>query len=298
MLRFKLGKIVAYIGKSGVGIEKVADEFFKDIEIQPNMPNMDMISSLFNEWLIFDYKLPSNLTISADYYLKHPDNLPKDIMDELKQIIETQTYEMFELEHAKPGEYVIVYSLFGGKRYRVIERTFSQEAIGKKGSFFNRIAKVNGDYYFVGSNPVFFPITHTNRLKRFYLETGKTPLNSKDALRFLVLRSTDKQVNKDLEYLNMKNGIKIKREELKKEFTVLKKKYKVNVSFDKLIAFVYNEAYKDHFADFYKNITKIGIPEIIVIEDYKFFQDLWNFFPHSKLGGECPADKYKKTYGV
>ena len=298
MLNFKLGRIVSYVGKSGADIEKAANEFFTGIDIQKDMPNIGEISSLFNEWLIFDYKLPTETTISTDYYLKNPDNLPEDIMKELKQILETQTYEMFELEDAKPGEYVMVYSLFGGKRYKVIERTFSQEAVGKKGSFYNRIAKVNDDYYFVGSNPVFLPITHTDRSRRFYLETDKTPLSPKDALKLLIPQTADKQINKDLEYLQMKNGIKIKQKELKKEFSVLQKKYKINISFDKLIAFVYNEAYEDHFADFYKDITKIGIHEKIIFEEYKFFQDLWNFFPHKKLGNKCPGELYKKTYGV
>lgn len=186
MLNFRLGKIVAYIINSGADIEKAAHEFFSDVEIQEHMLNMEQISSLFNEWIIFDYKLSTGTTISADYYLKNPDNLPKDIMKELKQIIETQTYGMFELEDIMPGEYVIVYSLFGGKKYKVIEKTFSQEVVGHKGSFYNRIAKVNGNYYFVGSNPVFLPITHTDRSKRFYLETDKTPLSPKDALKLLI----------------------------------------------------------------------------------------------------------------
>ncbi len=71
------------------------------------------------------------------------------MMNELKQIIETQTYELFELENTKPREYVNVYALFSGKKYKVLEKTFSLEFKDQKGSFFNRVAKVNGDYYFV-----------------------------------------------------------------------------------------------------------------------------------------------------
>ncbi len=298
MLNFRLGKIVSYVRKSGADIEKAADEFFDGIEVKHKLPNAEQISSLFNEWLIFDYKFQTGTSISTDYYVKNPDSLTEDIMGELKQIIETETYELFELEDVKPGEYVIVYSLFGGKRYKVIERTFSQEAVGKKGSFYNRIAKVNGNYYFVGSNPVFLPITHTDRSRKFYLKMDKSVLSPKDALRFLIRQKGDEEMDKDLKYLQTKNGIKLKQTELEKEFTILKKKHKVNISFDKLVTFVYNEAYKDHFADFYKDIIKIGIPEKMIFEENKFFQDLWNFFPHKILSSKCPAEVYKKTYGV
>jgi len=297
MLNFRLSKIVSYIGRSGVDVEKAAGEFFDGIEIQQDMPNIEQISSLFNEWLIFDYKLTTGVTISTDYYLKNPDNLSEDIMDELKQIIETQTYQLFELEDTIPGEYVVVYSLFSGKKYKVIEKTFSREALGRKGSFFNRVANVNGDYYFVGSNPTFLPFTYTDRSRKFYLETDKTVLTPKSALGFLLPKKENEEVNKDEKYLQIKDGIKLRQRELKKEFIALKKKYKINVSFDKLTAFVYKEAYKDHFADFYKDVIRIEIPEKMIFEEYKFFQNLWNFFPHKVLGNKCPADLYKEAYG-
>lgn len=297
MLNFRLGKIVSYIGKSGADVEKAANDFFNGVEVGPDLPNIEQISSLFNEWLIFDYKLSTGVTISTDYYLKNPDNLSEILMDELKQIIGTQTYQLFELEDSIPGEYVIVYSLFSGKKYKVIEKTFSREIVGRKGSFFNRVANVNGDYYFIGSNPSFLPITYTDRSRKFYLQTDKTVLTPKDALGLLVPKKENEKVNKDEKYLQMKNGIRTKRRKLEKEFSTLKKKSKVNVSFDKLVAFVYKEAYKDHFADFYKDIMRIGIPEKMVFDEYKFFQDLWNFFPHKILGNKCPADLYKEVYG-
>ena len=83
-MNFKLGSVVSYIGKSGVNIKKAAEEFFGKNEISPDMPGWESISSLFNEWLIFDYKSASGTTIISDYYFKNPDNLPEYLMDELK----------------------------------------------------------------------------------------------------------------------------------------------------------------------------------------------------------------------
>lgn len=51
------------------------------------------------------------------------------------------------------------------------------------------------------------------------------------------------------------------------------------------------------FADFYKDLTSIGITEKMIVENTKFFQDFWNYFPHKILGGKCPAEKYKDVYG-
>lgn len=294
MLNFRLRYVVAYIENSGVDIEKAAAEFFGDYEFDSELLDNEGISSLFNEWLIFDYKLPSGLTITADYYLKNPDNFSKNLMDELKQIIETQVYEFLEVIEAKPGKWLEVHGLFSGKRYRVREKSLSWQ-IGKRlGCFFNRIAKVDGDYYFIGSNPKVLPITYTDRSKRFFRQSDKTLLSPKNALMNL-LPSKDK--NKDLEYVQTTGGVEKKRRELEKEFDKLRRKYRLNISFDALTRFVFNENYRSHFADFYKDILKTGVPEEMAFESVKFFQDLWNFFPHKKLGGKSPAERYKEAYG-
>lgn len=94
-----------------------------------------------------------------------------------------------------------------------------------------------------------------------------------------------------------RDAIGTKRMDVEKRFGVLTRKYKVTLSFSTLVNFVYNESYEDHFADFYKDITAIGIPERMIVDNLSFFQDLWNFFPHKKLGGVCPAQRYRETYG-
>lgn len=298
MLNFKLGNVISYVPKSGIDMEKAAREFFGKDELNIDEVNREQALFLFYEWLIFDYKLPLGKTIVIDYYFKNPNHLPQNLIDELKQIIETQKYEFFEVEKVKSGVWVEVYGLFNGKKYKVLEKTMSLEIGNQKICFYNRITKVNGDYYFIGSNPLVIPTSHTDRAKKLYLKMEKTPTSPKDTLGFLLKNTKNEQQNEDLRYLKMKNGIEIKRKEIEKEFEKLKEKYHCQTLFKKLTQFVYREAYKDHFADFYKDMTKIGIPEKMIFDSCKFFQDLWNFFPHQSLSGKCPAEKYQEFYGT
>lgn len=298
MLNFKLRHVVAYIPKSGIDLEKAVREFFGEHELTPEIINQKEINSLFNEWLIFDYKLPSGISIAADYYFKNPDQFSKELMDELKQIIETQTYEFLELEKVQPGEWVEVYGLFSGRRYKVLEKTFSVLVEERQGCFFNRIAYVDGNYYFIGSNPTLLPLAHTDRSKRLYLRMKKQNFTAKDALAFLLPSKENKKEKDDKYYLKIKGGIQMKRKKLKKQFKNLKKKFHFRTSFFALIDFIYNEKYKSHFANYHKDLTKLGISEEIIFNQVKFFQDMWNFFPHKNLNGKCPAEKFKEAYGV
>jgi len=291
-MNFKLGKVVSYIIRSGTDIEKAAMEFFGKNIIYPDMPEFENISSLLNEWLIFDYKLASGTTIISDYYFKNPDNLPEYLMDELKQIIESSVYDLFEVEKTDPGMSVEVHGLFTGKKYKVHEKSLSLSLEDRKGCFFNRIAKVNGHYYFIGSNPAFLPMTYTDRSRKIFKSENKETISPKLALPFLLPPKSKPQ-----RIIVTKKDIKIKRKKLQKQFEKLKEKYRISTSFDELKNFLFNENYKDHFADFYTDITGIGITHEMVLENTQFFEDFWNYFPHKKLGGKCPAEKYREVYG-
>jgi len=298
VLNFKLGKILAYAVRSGANFEKASREFFAGLNPYPGMPNEKEISPLFNEWFIFDYRLPSGITWAMDYYARNPDQLPALILDELKQIIETQVYDFVEVEKVNPGKWVEVYSLPTGKRYRVTEIMLSLGLGERRGCFFNRLAKVNGQYYFVGSDPAFLPVTYTERSKKFFLKQ-RSAFSPKDALAFWLPKEGMEKPDDDLGYLQQKGGLLKKRRELALKFKSLRKKYPVKLSFRALVDFVYQEKYKDHFADFHIDlISKLGIPEEMVFTEVKFFQDLWNFFPHKVLGGRSPAERFKEARGI
>lgn len=295
MLNFKIRNIIGYIDKSGVDLTRAAKEFFGTRTVSPTIPNQESISSLFNEWLAFDYRLPNGATVATQYYLKNPDHLSTALLHELQEIIQTQKYDLFEVEATNPGVWVDVWGMASGQRYHVVEKTFSAELKGKIGCFYNRIANVNGDYYFIGSNPFLLPMTHTDRSRAFFRTSTNRALSPKDALPLLFVTGNTKR--SEFAVSLTPRTINTKRKTIEKLFGELAKKYKLATPFSALVNFVYNESYQDHFADFYKDIIEKGIPERMITDNLPFFQDLWNFFPHKKLNCACPAEKYREAYG-
>ncbi|MEK7591832.1 MAG: hypothetical protein AAB508_00385 [Patescibacteria group bacterium] len=288
-MNFKFGMVVAYIPKSGADIRKAAGEFFGKYTINPDS---EIISSLFNEWLIFDYKIPGGTTVITEYFLKNPDALPENLMDELRQIIQTSVYDLFEVERNVPGVSVTVIGIFTGKRYTVSERSLSLQMENRKGTFYNRVARVGDVYYFVGSNPAFYPMTYTERMKTMLRKENKERITPKHAAQ-LVLAPAKQSQKKNI----TKTAIRRKRLSVIRQFAQLKHTYGFTTSFETLADFLYQEDYRGHYADFYTDLKKIGIGYNVVVENTRFFEDFWNYFPHKVLDDRCPTEKYQEYYG-
>lgn len=298
MLKIKLGKIVNYAyQKSEDVIRKAMAEFFGKTEIYPEMENFESIQGLFNEWLIFEFKLKSGTNIISDYYFKNPDNLSQEFLDELKQIIETHFFDLLEIQKIKPGEWFKGYAFFTGKIYKVYEKTGTLN-YPSKGSIWGRLAKVNKRWYLVGSNPLFLPLTHTPRTKKMFLRKNKGKRTScREVLRFLLPSSNEGIKKEDPRELTSKQ-LKNKKKKIKKKYEKLAEKYNLKVSFQQVVDFVYQENYKTNHLDFYKDLAKLAFcNEDIIFKNIQLFGDIWNYFSHKKLKGKSPAEMYKETYG-
>lgn len=287
MLKVKLSKVIRYATQHESMMRKAVEEFFGKTPIDPHMENIESISGLFNEWLIFDFKMPSDTTFIVDYYFKNPDSLPKEQLEELQQVIETQQFEMLELHSVKRGEWLKVYGLHSGKNYTVYEYSGSLAA-PEKGTFWGRIANVHDKHILVGSNSMYFPTTATPRLKKFYLDNKPDHFSPKDVLPLILPQRAKPSL---IEKKQMsKKELEKKRASLKEQFEKLQKDNSLSVSFESIVSFVYNEHYKTNFADFFTDLIKLGIPEKIVFFKADLFNDIWNFFPHKLLNGKSPHE--------
>lgn len=293
MLKVRLGNVIKYANLHPHIFEDAVKQFFGEIP-GPHMEGFDRISGLFNEWLVFDYKLKSSTTFLKDYFLKNPDNLSEELLDELKQIIETQCFDMLEIQSIKRGEWIKAYGLYSGKMYHIYEHTGSLTA-PSRGTFWGRVAKVNNQYLLVGSDPAFFPTTATPRLKKFYLENKPKQFSPKDVLPLLLPQKT-KESGVDKKQMTPKQ-LENKRKSLEKRFVLLQERGKFVTSFQKVCEFIYNENYKTNFADFFADLIKSGLPEKVVFSNPELFNDMWNYFPHKKLHGKSPYEMFKKRYG-
>ena len=287
MLKIRLGKVVIYANRDQRLMKRAVAEFFGERHVDQSSPNFEQISSLFNEWLIFDFKVKESRNWVTEYYLKNPDALPADQLAELEQIIKTQTFQMFEIE-SKRGQYVTVYGLYNGDTYKVFDKALSSNFPGK-GSFWNRTAMVDGRRIFVGGNPSFFPITNTPRARKIFLkENGGAEFTAKMALDLLMTKRKEKDPFEDLPQTPQE--LEISRQKIQKRYSLLASRHGFTPTFDDVVHFVFVENYNHNEADFYTDLIKMGIPEKVLFKHYQLFGDIWNHFPHKKLKGKSPVE--------
>lgn len=269
-------------------MRKAVNEFFGKKIPNPDHESFEEISSLFNEWLTFDFKLDSSRNWLAEYYLKNPDALPVDQMVELRQIIQTQKFGMFEIEKIVRGNFLDVYGLFDGKIYKVWDQALSSSIPGR-GSFWNRVAMVDGKWIFVGSNPLFLPVTHTARMRKILLrECGQEKPTAKAVLGLLL---TDKKVVDPFEGVpKNQEELAKSRKKIQKRYVQLSNRYGFTLPFGEVVAFVFAEKYNHNEADFYTDLIKMGIPEKAFAKHINLFGDIWNYFPHKRLKGKSPTE--------
>lgn len=281
MLKIKIGKAFAFLPYTNIDPDQALLELMGDIDPTQLIVSEEMLQSLFGEWLLFDYKPKSGGTLIEQYYFRDPDNLSRTELDELQQIIETQSVHLLQTYAVSQPPFVYLHSVLTNKKFKVYDRAMSQSAGNLQGSFLGRIARVGTTYYLVGSNPVGFPIRHTQRAIQIFAKE-KTPAPSlKDSIGFLI--KPDRQEPK-------KVNLKQERGKLEIRFKKLAATHHAKVSFRDIVAFIHEEQYDHNIADFITDLINIGVPELMCIENIDLFLAMWNYFPHKQLGGKCPHE--------
>lgn len=285
-MRFPLRKVIDFaMTKPGV-VDEAYREFFGPLPVDQLQTEWE---ELFLEWLAFDYKQKGSSTFLVEYILRNPDNLDAKRINQFEQISRSQFYSMFEIQEINKGEWFILEDLHAGKIYKVLENT-GTTILKDKGSIPGRIAKVDGNWYLVGANSVYFPITHTQRSKKHMREIKITNYSPKDTVELLMAHDQNPPVPPEMV---TKKQIKNKRKQLKQVFEDNVEKYHFNLSFDDLINEIYQEN-RVNILDFWKSLTKKGLAEKFLYEKPKILQDIWNYFPHKHLNDLSPIEAYMK----
>lgn len=176
MLRVKLGNVIRYANIFEPIVDGAFEEFFGEIPTASNVKNLERVLPLFNEWLIFDFKLkPGNITFLMEYFLKNPDNLSEELLNDLKQIIDQR----------KRRNWIKARGFYTNKTYTISDYRGSLTAPGM-GIFWGRVSKVNNEYLLVGSDSLFFPVTTTPRFKRLFSVSKTNRFSPKDVLPILL----------------------------------------------------------------------------------------------------------------
>jgi len=294
MMKFKFSQVVNYAYFKENLIPQALKEFFGNDVPGQEEPMYEEINTLFNEWLVFDFKLPSKTSIAIEYFLKNPDALDQSLLSEIEEVLKTQLYDLLEVVETKKGQWLKLYSFTKGKIIKVWDKAGSS-SVPDKTTITGRIAKIRGQWYFVGGNGIQLPFFSTPRHKGIMRQAeGGFKFTPKNTLKFLLKKDSSKQPIQPKIYT--KKEIKNKRKKLEKKFNKLAKKYVFQVDFQKIVEFINNENYQSNHADMYKDFVKLGIPEEAIFNSLQLFQDIWNFFPHKALKGKCPAEMYQEAY--
>lgn len=223
VLHFKLHKIIDFaFSNYSYLMEDSADEFFAITKRKKlSESTIQNISPLFNEWLMFEYRLPNGRTMALEYFAQNPDNLDPPASGELEQIIKSQFFDLFQILDWQPGKWIKAHSIYINKDYTIEDISLSN-GLQEPGCFHLRIAKVNNTWITVGSNPLFIPITYTSRAQKL-MAKQKSILSAKDIVSLYFPPKPQPVLTK--------KQIEGERRDLLAKFQKLKIKYKLSADF-------------------------------------------------------------------
>ncbi len=135
----------------------------------------DKDEGIFNEWLVFDFRLKNKKTLMEDFCQRNPCKLSDTELQAYYDLQENE-YGLFEILEVESGKGLKVKSPKTGKEYEVKEfRGTLQAEVG--GLLIARVGKVGGHFEFVGGDCYKLPVES----KDFYLGklASKRELNPK-----------------------------------------------------------------------------------------------------------------------
>jgi tetratricopeptide (TPR) repeat protein len=278
--------------KFALEIERAKKEFFGAPKDGILLSFNKEYEHYFMEWLLFDFILKNGKSLVADYYDRNPRNKPFYEMQVYREL-QANVYGMIEVQKVYPGEALDVLMLHTGKKYHVHEVSGSYQL--KQGNLsFVRVAKVNGQYEFVGADTIMLPMQITVQTSK-YLFDKKTKLTPKDARGFLV---ANKEKKLTASSFNIKEFSDI--EELKSKFNELLKDLEIDkaVSADLVQKWLREIDFKGAgtpIVDILVGLAKDFPTKEQVQRLIKLVADLSNQSPQKRLKGKSPKDLAKEN---
>ncbi|EKE00479.1 MAG: hypothetical protein ACD_22C00009G0007 [uncultured bacterium] len=296
MHKMNISHIIEFATRNPKILQSALKRFFGNIDYFPLMEN-PQVEGLFNEWLMFDYKQKSGRTFLYDYYQTFKSVLDREIVQEIKSVIDTNTYQPFCIESCVAGDHTRAYGMKSGKTYDIYDKAFSTELsklpMSNNETFFCRIAKVNDRWEIFGSNPVFIPVAFTDRYKKMMRGVAVSP---KEVAVLYYKPSGDEK--DDFTKARKRVDVVKKRREIEDRFELLRKRHHFTGDISLIVNLVLNEGYSHNFADFITDSLKLlGISKkhqsIKILNDVgELATDIWNFYPHKALKGRSPHELY------
>ncbi len=304
MRKTNFATILGRVEKDTRIMDSAVAAFFDDLGLSedPDPKELEEISTLFNEWLLFEHKVTNGVTTLQWYYdtvvCSESKKADKALAEELKVILETNIFQPLELLEVKAGEYVLVKGLCTQHTYKIYDKAFSLGAksagLIKGTTFFGRIARVNDRWEFVGGNPHFMPVHVSPRAQKMFF-AGQT-FDFMGFVKLFTIKPAGTKKGDSLTASLQDVDVEGTRRQLERDFNVLKDKHHMVGSYQGLIDLIYKENYRTNFADFITDSFKylslkedtVGFKTVKKMVDLLFA--MWNLYPHKELKGLSPLE--------
>lgn len=250
---------------------------------------------LFNEWLIFDAEMAKYGYTALEFILVNDVfNLNSKERNHY-QALHHNRYSLFYVADITIGEGMRIEDTLTEEVYQVKEKMATYEAkVGQL--FFTRIANIDGDYRFVGANPVAMPTVSNNLKQGLKKEFRGIELNPKYTFELLLKKNREKENNANQQNQTqiVENFVPLAEAERKLESVL--KKYQLTEFFS--IALLKDWIYNLEIDNKEPDCSYITIP--VSLLDYeqvslRVIQELVNaimdFYPHipqKTLGSRSP----------
>ena len=262
--------------------ETASSRFFDYVEPRDGLTDeeFERIVGLMNEWFVFDFKLPSDLTPLQEYLRDNPESLDEVDLSRLEEADSTNFSTDFWLLDAKTDEGILVLEPFHEAiEYQVADRLASKEMAGLRGAIGLRLVRIDNQWQPAGTGIYFAQTNPTQELKDMVRESDEV-----EPLPFIDLVKENYGPNSDVS--NSNNGTagygqtETNPELVRMEYEAICAKTGVKVPWQTLSTAVYEATPDDSPYHMFKEIFAEGLPDRATF--FTLFDILiraWNVLP-------------------
>ena len=261
-------------------IARALQEFFAEISFS------EELDPFFNEWLTFDFKLSSGLTLLEDYYSRNPHKVPLYELQIYKNL-QDNVYGVLEVLRVDIDKGLELLVLNTGEKYYVQERqaTFFLE---KGDLFFNRIIKIDDHFELIGAEGFKIEANLESGLRKL-LKDPKSKIDPKLAASMLAGYAKNERKEFNLDY-------SLERIDELLEKLGISEMINSSLVYKWLSDFDFNNEYNSFaVANIILSLIEHGAKKLPVENELlALISDIANNTSNKKLGGKSPFEKLKE----
>jgi len=163
-------------------VQRALDEFFNG-----NRPAEEINEkrlAIINEWLVFDFRLASGLTVLEDYCRRNDNQFSEKEKKIYFDLCSTHRYGAFEILRVYRGKGMDIRDVRTGQDFFVQEYSLTRN-VEKGNIFLNRVARVGDHWELVGADPVVLPIAKSTKRWQEITFGGADTITPRLAFSFL-----------------------------------------------------------------------------------------------------------------